>query len=107
MEQNCNRCFQKVPHKTNVFNVLQFYLKFHSQNVFLLVYMSGTATRGDILEAFPYGNTVELVQISGLTLLNILEHAVSNYNMDEPSGRFLQYSGIHLSNQFVSIKANK
>ena len=58
------------------------------------VYPAGTElTRKDILAELPFGNVAVVVRISGLTLREALEHAVSQVNQD--SGRFLQVSGVH------------
>ena len=51
----------------------------------------------DILTAMPWSNTIDVVTISGHTLKSVLEHAVSSYRTIDPSGRFLQVSGLILT----------
>ncbi len=49
---------------------------------------------GDILEVMPWQNTIERVEVSGATLLQVLEHSVTNWNPEDLWGGFLQYSGM-------------
>ena len=55
--------------------------------------MTGAITLGDLYRVWPFGNEVELVRITGRTLINMLEHSVSAYNPEDPKGSFLQVSG--------------
>ena len=71
----------------------------------------------DIHTAMPWGNTIDVVTITGNTLKKVLEHSVESYrtNDPDPSGRFLQVSGLILTydvskpvgNRLVSVYANK
>ena len=50
----------------------------------------------DVLTTLPFGNQVEKVEITGQTLLEVLAHSISGYNLDDPDeapGAFLQMSG--------------
>ena len=53
----------------------------------------------DIHTAMPWGNTIDVVTITGDTLKLVLEHSVESYktNDPDPSGRFLQVSGLRLT----------
>lgn len=53
----------------------------------------------DVYSAMPWGNTIDVVTISGLILKQVLEHSVSAYkaNDPDPGGRFLQVSGLILT----------
>ncbi|XP_074644485.1 5'-nucleotidase-like [Tubulanus polymorphus] len=42
----------------------------------------------------PYANTIDMVELQGKYLQEVLEHSVSKYNYEDPDGRFMQYSGI-------------
>ena len=52
----------------------------------------------DILSIIPFGNTIEVVTMSGKRLKQVLEHSVSTYDPkhERLDGRFLQVSGIHV-----------
>ncbi len=52
----------------------------------------GDITYNDILAMFPYGNLVCSAEVSGQTVLDMLEHSVRNN--PEEAGGFLQVSGI-------------
>ena len=52
----------------------------------------------DVLTTLPFGNLVEKIEITGQTLLDILDHAISGYNPKEPPGAFLQMSGTNKLN---------
>jgi len=60
---------------------------------------NGTITMHDIHTAMPWGNTIDVVTITGHTLKLVLEHSVKRYktNDPDPSGRFLQVSGLTLT----------
>ena len=53
----------------------------------------------DIHTAMPWGNTIDVVTIYGRTLKLVLEHSIEKYkaNDPDPSGRFLQVSGLILT----------
>lgn len=53
---------------------------------------AGDVTKGNLAAVFPFGNTVEIREMKGKTLLAALEHSVSLY--PEANGGFLQVSGI-------------
>jgi 5'-nucleotidase/UDP-sugar diphosphatase len=49
-------------------------------------------TRRDVLSELPFGNTTALVEVSGATLREVLEHGFSQ--IEEMAGRFPQVSGM-------------
>lgn len=55
-------------------------------------------TWGDVVTTLPYGNSLVVVTLSGSQLLQVFEHAVTNYNTSKQSrqGRFLHVSGFRL-----------
>ena len=59
----------------------------------------GNITLHDIFTAMPWSNTIDVVTITGETLKSVLEHAVSEYDVNnpDPGGRFLQVSGLILT----------
>ncbi|MBQ9478922.1 MAG: bifunctional metallophosphatase/5'-nucleotidase [Selenomonadaceae bacterium] len=56
---------------------------------------AGDVTRGDILDIFPFGNTIKIGEVSGKVLREILEHGVSAY--PNSFGGFLDVSGVTFS----------
>ena len=66
---------------------------------YLLTYVLGNITLHDIFTAMPWSNTIDVVTITGETLKSVLEHAVSQYDVNnpDPGGRFLQVSGLILT----------
>lgn len=55
-----------------------------------------SVTRGDLLSALPLASNIVAVTVNGTTLSQVLEHSVADYDSQNPSGRFLQYSGIRV-----------
>lgn len=57
---------------------------------------AGPITMGDVIQAMPWSNSVDVVRIPGSALISILEHSVSQYDAShpDPGGRFLQLSGL-------------
>ena len=55
----------------------------------------GNVTRGDIMAIFPFGNTVQLVEINGRSIREMLEHSVFAY--PNSFGGFLHISGFSYS----------
>ena len=53
-------------------------------------FVAGPVTLEDILAVLPFSNTVAIVKLRGLHLLEVLEHSVSALPL---AGRFLQFSG--------------
>jgi 5'-nucleotidase len=53
---------------------------------------AGEVTMGEVLTVLPFQNTLSTFQISGETLLEALENAVSQH--EDGSGRFLQVAGM-------------
>src|SRR5271166_4004372 len=39
---------------------------------------------------FPFGNTIEMIEISGKILLQALEYSVEDFNLEDARGKFLQ-----------------
>ena len=56
---------------------------------------AGDVTRGDIMSIFPFGNTVQVVEIQGKTIREMLEHSVFAYPAS--FGGFLDISGMTFS----------
>ncbi|KAK3097085.1 hypothetical protein FSP39_006245 [Pinctada imbricata] len=54
--------------------------------------VQGNITRGDILTVQPFGNNVDIITITGLTLKKMLEHSVAKYSNTDRPGAFLQMS---------------
>ncbi len=52
----------------------------------------GDVTRGDIMEIFPFGNTIKLAEIKGSAVREMLEHSVCGYPAS--FGGFLDVSGM-------------
>ena len=48
----------------------------------------------DIKNSFPYTNKLDIVDLSGSVLMEVLEKSASFYDEKKPSGSFLQMSGI-------------
>jgi len=55
----------------------------------------GNITKGDIKSVFPFGNRLQVIEIDGKTIREMLEHSASIY--PEPFAGFLQVSGISFS----------
>ena len=55
---------------------------------------SGPISHGQVLTVNPFGNTVEMISLKGVHVRAVMEHSVANYDPLDPSGRFLQVSGI-------------
>ena len=56
---------------------------------------AGDVTRGDIMAIFPFGNTIQVAEIKGKTIREMLEHAVFAYPAS--FGGFLDISGMTYS----------
>lgn len=56
---------------------------------------SGPITDQDINTMFPFGNKVSILKVTGKTLKQILERSV--HKLPDPSGAFLQISGVHFA----------
>ena len=61
---------------------------------FMSPYLSGSITLGQVLTVNPFGNTIEMITLKGVHLREVMEHSVANYDPLDPSGRFLQVSGM-------------
>ncbi len=59
-----------------------------------LTYTPGAITKRDVLSILPFNNPVVKVEITGKTLLEVLEHGVARSAEDNEPGRFPQVSGI-------------
>ncbi|XP_077977085.1 snake venom 5'-nucleotidase-like isoform X2 [Glandiceps talaboti] len=57
-------------------------------------------TIGDVLNIIPFRDTIDLIEITGETLVKVFEQAVSEIIYEDPSGRFLQVSGIRVTYDF-------
>eukprot|EP00948_MAST-09A_sp_MAST-9A-sp1_P003401 g3401.t1 len=54
-------------------------------------------TLGDILQAYPYQNTVSTVNVLGTTLVRFLDLSVEGYNPSSGHGKFFQMAGIRMA----------
>ncbi len=59
-----------------------------------LVYNPGVLTKRDVLSILPFNNPIVKVEITGKTLMEILEHGVARSREDNEPGRFPQVSGL-------------
>ncbi|XP_071955987.1 snake venom 5'-nucleotidase-like, partial [Antedon mediterranea] len=57
----------------------------------------GQVTVANIRSTFPYGNTIDVIELKGKHLLQTLEHSVIEHNNQTGSGDFLQVSGIRVA----------
>lgn len=55
-----------------------------------------TVTMGDLMSVIPTESNLVAVNMSGTVLLEVLEHAISDYNEAYPSKQLLQFSGIRV-----------
>lgn len=58
--------------------------------------VAGEIPIGQLNQIMPYGNTIDLVELEGRYLLEVLETAIAGVNEGEPSGSFPQMSGIRV-----------
>ena len=56
---------------------------------------AGNVTKGDLMAIFPFGNQLQVAEISGVKIREVLEHSVSAY--PDTFGGFLQVSGIQFT----------
>lgn len=59
-----------------------------------LTYNPGVLTMRDVLSMLPFNNPIVKVEVSGKTLMEILEHSVARSREDSEPGRFPQVSGL-------------
>ena len=59
-----------------------------------LTYNPGPLTMRDVLSILPFNNPIVKVEVTGKTLVNILEHGVARSREDNEPGRFPQVSGL-------------
>jgi 5'-nucleotidase len=59
-----------------------------------LSYNPGPLTKRDVLSMLPFNNPIIKVEVTGKTLMEILEHSVARSAEDNEPGRFPQVSGI-------------
>lgn len=57
----------------------------------------GDVTAADVLTVQPFRNTVDIVQLNGSALLQVLEHSASHWNPVTKPGGFLQLSGLKVT----------
>jgi len=56
----------------------------------------GNITKGDLLGAFPFQNSYDLLTLKGSTILKAMEHSATVIGAIQNTGRFLQYSGFRV-----------
>ena len=59
-----------------------------------LAYSPGPLTKRDVLSMLPFNNPIVKVEVSGKTLMDLLEHGVARSREDREPGRFPQVSGL-------------
>ena len=59
-----------------------------------LMYNPGPLTKRDVLSILPFNNPIVKVDVSGKTLMEVLEHGVARSREDNEPGRFPQVSGM-------------
>lgn len=59
-----------------------------------LSYNPGVLTKRDVLSMLPFNNPIVKVEVTGKTLMGILEHSVARSREDSEPGRFPQVSGL-------------
>jgi 5'-nucleotidase len=59
-----------------------------------LAYSPGPLTKRDVLSMLPFNNPIVKVEVSGKTLMDLLEHGVARSREDGEPGRFPQVSGL-------------
>jgi 5'-nucleotidase len=59
-----------------------------------LSYIPGPLTKRDVLSMLPFNNPIIKIEISGKTLMEVLEHSVARSREDGEPGRFPQISGM-------------
>lgn len=64
-------------------------------------------TLEDLYSMMPFGNTIELIQLKGDIIRQAFEHAVSEYQVEDAHGRFLQVSGIKVVYDLSKPKNNR
>lgn len=62
-------------------------------DVLLLCLDVGDITYEDILKVMPFGNTMDVIEVTGADLITILEFSVQDYDPATRDGKFLQMSG--------------
>ena len=68
---------------------IYYFLKFIIQ----MIYSLGNITVGNVLEVLPFGNEVDFITVKGSTLMKALEKSVEDWDPQDQSGGFLQFSG--------------
>lgn len=53
----------------------------------------GEITTTDLITTMPFENTVQRLTLKGRVLMEVLEHSVRQYSIEERKGGFLQFSG--------------
>ena len=59
-----------------------------------LSYVPGPLTKRDVLSMLPFNNPIVKIEITGKTLMEVLEHSVARSREDSEPGRFPQISGM-------------
>ena len=53
----------------------------------------GDITLADVMSVQPFRNTVDIVELNGWAILQVMEHSASKWDRMELNGAFLQHSG--------------
>lgn len=57
----------------------------------------GNITYESVLAAMPFGNTIDIVELLGKDLTEVLEFSIANYSTQSRHGKFLQVSGLRVT----------
>ncbi|XP_062565735.1 protein 5NUC-like [Armigeres subalbatus] len=57
---------------------------------------AGNITKKDLKTVLPFGNAIILAEVTGETIMQMLERSVYRYNGNSGFGEFLQMSGVHV-----------
>eukprot|EP00112_Aurelia_sp_Birch-Aquarium-sp1_P017214 Seg397.28 transcript_id=Seg397.28/GoldUCD/mRNA.D3Y31 product=5'-nucleotidase protein_id=Seg397.28/GoldUCD/D3Y31 len=61
----------------------------------------------DIKNSFPYENNLDIVDLPGSVLMEVLEKSASFFDEKKPSGSFLQMSGLHVTYDISNAVNNR
>lgn len=53
-------------------------------------------SKADLINVMPFGGNLTVVTINGSTLFQMLEHSVANYDLLDPPGELLHFSGLRV-----------
>jgi len=72
-----------------------------------LSYSPGPLTKRDVLSMLPFNNPIVKVEVSGKTLMELLEHGVARSREDGEPGRFPQVSGMKFTFDLAKLPGQR